>query len=187
LEESNAAVTELREINKANARKVALLESQVKNSLTSDPEDKSGKAAEYVMQLEGAEKLLATSKEQLARAEQTYAQNLKKYKLANKKINEKEERGRQLGQEVKSSEMNARLAKLAQKFNVTDVGGLDNRLSEVEEEMQRKVARNNAVSEVQTDLGINGLAEAEEEERLAKANAKNKLEEYRKKMNLTSN
>jgi len=184
LEESKGLVTELQEHVKVSQREAVLLDSKVKNSLTDDPDDKGGKAAEYVVQLETAQSNLTRNQDQLTKAQTLYANNLKKYQLAQKKIRQKEEAGRQLGQEVKSSETNARLAKLAQKFNV-DVGALDSRLNEAEEEMRRQIARNNAVSEVQVDLGISGLAEAEEEDRLAKASAKNKLEEYRKKMGLT--
>ncbi len=184
LEESKGLVTELQEQVSQDKREVAKLDAKVKASLTDDPEDTRGKAAEYVMQLETAQAALTRNTDQLTKAQQIYANNLKKFQLAQKKIREKEEKGRALGQEVKSSEMNARLAKLAQKFNV-DVGALDSRLNEAEAEMRKKIAQNNAVSEVQTDLGLNGLAEAEEEERLAKAEAKNKLDEYRKKMGLT--
>lgn len=182
LEESKGLVTELQEQVNQFSREVAVLDKKVRNSLLDDPEDSKGKAAEYVVQLESAQNQLNKNKDQLNHATTLYGNNLKKYQLASKKIREKEERGRQLGQEVKSSETNARLARLAQKFNV-DVNGLDNRLNESEAEMRRQIARNNAVSEVQMDLGVSGLAEAEEEERLAKAEAKSKLEEYRKKMN----
>jgi hypothetical protein len=183
LEESKALVTELGEQVKLNMHEVALLDSKVKNSLKDDPKDTRGKAAEYVVQLENAQANLVRNQDQLTKAQTLYANNLKKFQLANKKIRDKEEHGRQLGQEVKSSETNARLARLAQKFHV-DVGALDNRLNEAEADMRKQIARNNAVSEVQIDLGISGVKEAEEEERLAQAAAKSKLDEYRKKMGL---
>lgn len=186
LEESKGLVTELQDQVNQSAREVAVLDRKVQNSLTDDPEDTKGRAAEYLIQLESAQTNLDRNKEQLGHASTLYSNNLKKYQLASKKIREKEGRGRQLGQEVKSSETNARLARLAQKFNV-DVNGLDNRLNEAEAEMRKQIARNNAVSEVQMDLGVSGLAEAEEEDRLARAEAKNKLDEYRKKMNLNKN
>lgn len=185
LEESKGLVTELQEQVKANQRDVSLLDSRIKASLTDDPEDSKGKAADYVMQLEATQASLARNSEQLSKAQTLYANNLKKFQLAQRKIKEKESRGRQLGAEVRSSEMNARLAKLAQKFNV-DVGSLDSRLNEAEEEMRKKIAKNNAVSEVQSDLGVNGLEEAEEEERLARVTANARLDEYKKKMGLKS-
>lgn len=185
LEESKGLVTQLQEQVKADARDVSRLDAKVRNSLTDDPDDTKGKASEYVMQLEVAKTAQTRNTEQLNTAQTIYANNLKKFQLAQKKINEKEVRGRQLGAEVKSSEMNARLAKLAQKFNVNS-DGLDSRLAEAEEEMRNKIAKNNAVSQVQTDLGLNGLAEAEEDDRLARADAKNKLAEYKKSMGLPS-
>lgn len=183
LEESQGLVAELKEQVQESTREVATLDRKVQNSLRDDPEDLKGKAAEYVVQLESAQTNLNRNKEQLDHATTIYSNNVKKYQVAARKIREKEEMGRQLGQEVKSSETNARLAKLAQKFNV-DVSSLDSRLNESAAEMKRQIARNNAVGVVQRDLGVSGLEEAEEEERLAKADAKAKLEEYRKKMNL---
>ncbi len=181
LEESKGLVTQLQDQVKEDQREVNKLDSKVRNSLTDDPEDKGGKAGEYVMQLQAAQANFTRNSEQLKQAQTIYSNNLQKFQLAQKKIRQKEERGRQLGSEVKSSEMNARLAKLAQKFNV-DVGGLDSRLNEAEAEMRKQIAQNNAVSEVQTDLGLNGLEEAKEEERLAKVEANKALDAYREKM-----
>lgn len=183
LEESKGMVGELKDQTDGDQRKVAAAEAKVRVSLSDDPDDAGGKAAEYVMQLEAHKKNLARNSEQLKTAQTMYASNLEKYQLAAGKIRQVQERARNLGQEVKSSEVSAKLARLAQKFNV-NVDGLDSTLAEAESEARRQIARNNAVGEVQTDLGTDGLAEAKEEERLRKAEAKLKLEEYRKNMGL---
>lgn len=183
LEESKALVAELEEQCKTDIREVNKLDAQVKASLTDDPTDASGRAAQYVMNLETSQNNSKRNNEQLTKAKTIYANNLEKFRYAQTKIRQAQDRARNLGVEIKSSETNARLAKLAQKYNV-DVSGLDNRLSEAESEARRQIAKNNAVSEVQADLGLDGLAEAREEERLKNAEAKNKLDEYRKKMGI---
>lgn len=183
LEESKALVTELEEQVKSNAREVSQLDAKVKNSLRADPEDKNGKAGEYVIQLNNKKTELEQNNTQLKQAQTLYSNNLAKFRMAHNKVKAAQERARTLGVELKQSETNAKIAKVAAKFNV-DVGGLDNTVAEAEAEVRRQIARNNAVSQVQTDLGLDGVKELEEEERLKKAEAANALDEYRKSMGL---
>lgn len=183
LEESQGLVAQLSAQVAEDAREVSKCDAKVRHSLTDDPEDKGGKAANYVMQLETAQSAQQRNSEQLQTAKTIYANNLEKFRLAQRKIEEAKNRANNLGVELQSSQTNAKLANLAKKFNV-DVGGLDSVLGEAEKETRRQIAKNNAVGVVQTDLGMDGLAEAREEERLKKAEASAKLEEYRKKMGL---
>jgi phage shock protein A len=184
LEESKGMVTELDLQVQANQREVNTLDARVKASLSVDPDDKSGKAGEYVQKLTVAKGVLTTNQEQLKKVQAIYANNLAKFRLAQGKVKAAGERAKQLGVELKQSETNAKIAKVAAKFNV-NVEGLDDSVAEAEAAMRSQIARNNAVGEVQTDLGLDGVKEAEEEDRLHKAEAKVALEEYRKQMGLT--
>jgi hypothetical protein len=98
--------------------------------------------------------------------------------IARGKIKEAQDRGRQLGVELEMAKTNAKISKLATTVNVNAVNMEG--LGEVEDEMRRQIDKYNAVSDVQSDLGADGLKDLEEEERLRKADAKRKLEEYKK-------
>lgn len=184
LEESKGLVTELNAQVTANHREASLIDNKIKSSLLDDPEDKNGKAGEYAVKLANVKSNLETNQHQLKSAQTMYANNLAKFRLAMSKVARAEERARQLGLELKNSETNAKIAKVAAKFNVS-TGGLDGAVEEAEAAVRGQIARNNAVSEVQTDLGFDGVKEAEEEDRLRKAEAKLALEQYRKDMGLT--
>jgi phage shock protein A len=181
LEESNSLVAELsRQVND-NDRDAKKLDLRVQNSLRDDPDDKGGKAAQYVMDLNAKNTELVTNKEQLASAKKVYESNLARFRNAKNQINAAQARARNLGVELKQSETNAKIARIGAKFNVNTTG-LSNAVSEAEAETRRQIDRNNAVSQVQTDLGLDGLKEAEEEDRLRRAEAASALEDYRKKL-----
>lgn len=184
LEESQALVAELQEQVNDNQRSVNTLDARVKNSLRDDPTDARGKAGEYVTQLNTKKAELAKNEDQLKKAQALYANNLAKFRNAQGKVKTAQERARSLGVDLKQSETNAKIARVAAKFNV-DVSGLDNTVAEAEAQVRRQIARNNAVGQVQTDLGLDGVKEMEEEERLKKAEAASALEEYRRQMGLT--
>jgi phage shock protein A len=180
IEANKALVNSLTRQVADNEREVARLDARVKNSLAEDPEDRNGKAAEYVMQLSVAQSHLAKNKDQLGKVQSLYQNNLKKIEMARGKIKEAQDRGRQLNVELDMAKTSAKISKLATSFNINS-RNLEG-LGEVEEQMRYQIDKYNAVSEVQTDLGTDGLKELEEEDRLRKGEAVRMLEDYKKKM-----
>lgn len=179
LEDSGASVAILQDQVKEDLREVKLQENNLKNSLKDDPEDVGGMGAEYVMKLEAAKKRYEEDNTLFVNAQKLHADNIAKFRAAQTAITAAQERARNLGASIKSSETGAKIARIAKTFNV-DVSGLDNKLAEVEKAARQVIARNNAVSTVQSELGVDVLAKAQEQERLRKAEAKTKLDEYRK-------
>lgn len=180
VEEHKGLVNSLNRQVEDGRREVNRLDARVKASLQDDPNDTSGKAVAYVQQLQVAKNNLAKNEEQLAKANLLYESNIKKIKLAREKIKDAEDRGRQLGVELKMAKTNAAINDLATKNNVS-MKAMDG-LSEIEEELRRQIDAENAKTDVSTDLGVNGLAEAEEEERLRKAEGAALLEQYKKNL-----
>jgi phage shock protein A len=180
IEANKALVNSLTRQVADNEREVAKLDARVKNSLAEDPEDKNGKAAEYVMQLSVAQSHLAKNKDQLGKVQSLYQNNLKKIEMARRKIKEAQDRGKQLNVELDMAKTSAKISKLATSFNINSPN-LEG-LGEVEEQMRNQIDKYNAVSEVQTDMGTDGLKELEEEDRLRKGEAVRMLEDYKKKM-----
>jgi phage shock protein A len=184
LEESKAMVNELESQVKGDQRRVAQLDARIKASLKDDRDDKSGKAGEYAMELATAKANLEKNEAQFKRAQGNHANNLARFRAAQQKVADAKQRARQLGVELKQSATDARLNKMSASFNV-NVGDLDEKLSETEAAVRAQIARNNAVGEVQAELGNDVLADIKEEERLRKAEASSALDEYRKQMDLS--
>jgi phage shock protein A len=160
-------------------REVAVLDARVQASLKDDPDDKSGKAAGYVQQLQRAQENLERNKAQHQKALTLYNNNIKKIQLARQKIKDAENEGKQLGVELKMAKTEAAIADLATKTNV-NIRGVDG-LGEVAEEMRRQIDVQRARGEVATDLGTDGMAEIEEEDRLRKAAGADLLAQYKAK------
>ena len=184
IEANKALVNSLTRQVADNEREVGRLDARVKNSLSEDPQDKSGKAADYVMQLSVSQSHLAKNKEQLGKVQTMYQNNLKKIEMARLKIKEAQDRSKQLNIELDMARTSASISKLATSFNVNSPN-LEG-LGEVEEAMRSQIDKYNAVSQVQTDMGLDGMKELEEEERLRKGEAARMLEEYKKKMPQTA-
>lgn len=180
IESNKALVNSLTRQVADNEHEVARLDARVKNSLADDPQDKSGKAAEYVMQLSISQSHLAKNKDQLVKVQSLYQNNLKKIEMARRKIKEAQDRGKQLNVELDMAKTSAKISKLATGFNINSPN-LEG-LGEVEQQMRDQIDKYNAVSEVQTDMGTDGLKELEEEDRLRKGEAARMLEDYKKKM-----
>lgn len=163
-------------------REVAVLDTRVKNSLKEDPDDKSGKAAGYVVQLQRAQANLDNNRSQHQKALTIYNNNIKKIQLARQKIKDAENEGKQLGVELKMAKTEAAIADLATKTNV-NIKGVDG-LGEVAEEMRRQIDHAKARGEVAADLGTDGMAEIEEEDRLRKAAGADLLAQYKARNNV---
>jgi phage shock protein A len=177
IEENKALVNSLTTQVSSNRTEANRLQARLDNSLADDPEDKSGKAAEYMEKLELAKTHTKTNEGQLNRANALYQTNLKKIQFARQKIKDAQDRGRELGLNLEMAKTDAQISKLAS--TVSTGVSLDG-LGEVEAEMQKQIDRYNAVGQVQSDLGLDGLKEVEEEERLRKADSRVKLEQYKK-------
>lgn len=160
-------------------REVAVLDSRVQSSLKDDPEDTKGNAGRYVAQLQRAQENLARNEAQHTKAVTLYQNNIKKIQLARQKIKDAEDEGKQLGIELKMAKTEAAIANLATSANV-NVKGVDG-LGEVAEEMRRQIDKERAKSDVAADLGTDGMAEIEEEERLRKAAGADLLAQYKAK------
>lgn len=180
LEENKALVNSLNRQVADGKREVALLDARVRNSLLDDPDDKNGKAGVYVQQLQTAQTALATNEGQLERVTAMYQNNLKKIQAARGKIKEAEDRARQIGIELKMAKTEAAIGELSAKCNI-NIKSVDG-LSEAEELARRQIDKYKARGEVATDMGTDGLAEIEEEERLKKAEGAALLEQYKANM-----
>ena len=182
LEEHKSLINSLSRQVEENRKEANVLDARIKASLKDDPQDSKGRAAGYVMQLKTAQNNLKSNEEQLNKATVLYQGNVKKINLARAKIKEAEDKGHQLGLELKMAKTEAVINNLAYSCNV-NLKSVDG-LSEVEEEIRRQIDRERAKGDVATDLGTNGMVEIEEEERLKKAEGAELLEKYKQEMNL---
>ena len=104
----------------------------------------------------------AQNQEQLAMHEGSYENNLKKIQNAMKKLGDVRNRIDKQEADLKMSEAEAEVAKLAEQFNfnvTTDFGQL-------EDVMQKKIDRNRAAVRVSSDMSQEGIASIEAEERM---------------------
>lgn len=177
VEEHKGLVNSLGRQVEDGKREVAVLDARVKASLKDDPEDSKGNAGRYVVQLQRAQENLTRNEAQHQKAMTLYQNNIRKIQLARQKIKDAEDEGKQLGVELKMAKTEAAIADLATKTNV-NVKGVDG-LGEVAEEMRRQIDKERAKGEVAADLGTDGMAEIEEEERLRKASAADLLAQYK--------
>jgi phage shock protein A len=179
VEEHKGLVNSLSRQVEDGKREVAVLDARVKNSLKDDPEDKSGRAGSYVTQLQRAQENLTRNEGQYQKAMALYNNNIRKIQLARQKIKDAEAEGKQLGVELKMAKTEAAIAQLATQTNI-NINSTDG-LGEVAEEMRRQIDKERAKGEVATDLGTDGMAEIEEEERLRRASSAELLEQYKAK------
>jgi hypothetical protein len=184
LEESKAMTKELGDQVAQNRREVAILDARIKNSLRDDPDDTKGKAGEYAMQLKVAQDNLEKNSAQSVLAQTNHANNLARFRAAQKKVKNAKQRAKQIGVELRQSATDAKLAKMSAAFNV-DIGDLEDSVAAAEEACRHQIAKNYAKGEVQAELGNDVLADIEEEERLQKADAAAALDGYRSKMGLS--
>jgi phage shock protein A len=180
VEEHKGLVNSLTRQVEDGKREVAILDARIKTSLKDDPTDSKGNAARYCTQLERAKTNLERNTEQHEKSLQMYTNNIKKIQLARQKIKDAEDEGRQLGVELKMAKTEAAINNLATSARV-NVKGVDG-LSEVAEEMRKQIDKERAKGDVAADLGNDGMAEIEEEERLRKAAGADLLAKYKSEM-----
>jgi len=144
---------------KTNGAHVAKLEAQAKAYLKAGDRET---AAKFAMELEKARGEMNQNLEQLKMHEGSYDNNLKKIKHAGKRLAEVRNKIDSQEAELKMSEAEAEVAKLAESFDFnvsTDFGQL-------EEVIQRKVDKNRAAVRVSADMSNEGVASIEAEQRM---------------------
>jgi phage shock protein A len=157
--------------------RVAKLTSQTKAYLKVGERETASK---FALELQKARTDLAQNQEQLAMHEDAYQNNLKKIQHANRKLAEVKERIHKYDAELKMSEAEAEIAKLAESFNLnvtTDFGQL-------EDLIQRKIDHNRGQVRVATDLSSEGIAEIKAEERLEASMAEDALKDFEVELGL---
>ncbi len=159
LELYRALVEKVNRQVKANEAHVSKLEAQAKAYLKAGDRET---AAKFAMELEKARGELNQNLEQLKMHEGSYDNNLKKIKHAGKRLADVRNKIDSQEAELKMSEAEAEVAKLAESFNFnvsTDFGQL-------EEVIQRKVDKNRAAVRVSADMSNEGVASIEAEQRM---------------------
>lgn len=167
-----------RQVKEAEAH-MAKLEAQAKAYLKAGDRETAGKFALEMEKLRGD---LAQNREQLAMHEQAYNNNLKKIQHATKKLAEVRERINKHEAELKMSEAEAEVAKLAEQFDfnvTTDFGQLENVI-------QEKVDKNRAKVRVSSDMSSKGVADIEAETRMESQMAEDALKKLEMEMGLAT-
>lgn len=130
-------------------------------------------AASFALQLTKAKTALQENQQQLEMHEAAYQNNLKKIQYANKKLVEVKDKIQKYDAELKMSEAEAEVAKLAQTFNMditTDFGQL-------EDVIQRRIDTNRGKARVASDLSSEGIDKIKAEERMEKSMADDALKD----------
>lgn len=157
------------------------LSARIRQNLLDGKEDR---AADCAVQLKQSEKELEVVNKSLSAYEASYETSKKKIQYARKKIEDARENARKLNVDLEMSKAEAKLADLAESFNV-DTNKLDG-LGEVSSEIQRQIDQNRARAEVIRDLNVNSLEDIEEEERMKKAEAQDVLARFKQEMGTKS-
>jgi phage shock protein A len=163
----------------AGSSHVKKLEAEIKAYLKAGERET---AAKFALELQKAKKELAANQEQLDMHEQSYDNNLKKIKHANKKLVEVREKIQKYDAELKMSAAEAEIAALAESFDMnitTDFGQLETII-------QQKIDTNRGKARVAADLSERGVAEIEAEERMQTALADQALAEFEVELGLRS-
>jgi phage shock protein A len=177
LEMYRALVEKVSRQVKANEAHVAKLAAQAKAYLSAGDRETASK---FALELEKAKAEMAQNVEQLKMHEGAYDNNLKKIQHAGKKLAEVRSRIDKQEADLKMSEAEAEVAKLAEQFNfnvTTDFGQLDDVL-------QRKIDRNRAAVRVSADMSNEGLASIEAESRMESQMAEDALKRLEAEMGI---
>lgn len=167
-----------RQVREEEAR-MAKLEAQAKAYLKAGDRETAGKFALEMEKLRGD---LNQNREQLAMHEAAYQNNVKKIQHATKKLAEVRERINKHEANLKMSEAEAEVAKLAEQFDfnvTTDFGQLDNII-------QERVDKNRAKVRVASDLSTRGIADIQAEERMEQVMAEDALAKLEREMGLST-
>jgi phage shock protein A len=153
-----------------NEAHVTKLQAQAKAYLKAGDRETASK---FALELQKGKQQLASNQEQLQMHETAYQNNLKKIQHANKKLVEVKDKIHRYDAELKMSEAEAEVAKLAATFDMnvtTDFGQL-------ETVIQGKIDGNRGKARVAADLSSQGLASIDAEERMEKSMAEDALKD----------
>jgi phage shock protein A len=160
-------------------RHIQQLEAQAKAYLKAGDR---ATAAKFALEMEKAKKDLEANREQLAMHEQAYNNSLAKIQHATKKLGEVREKIQRYDAELKMSEAEAEVAKLAETFNfnvTTDFGQL-------EQVVQERIDKNRGAVRVAADLSSRGVAEIEAEQKMEQVMAEDALKRLEMDMGLVT-
>jgi len=158
--------------NEAHAKR---LEAQAKAYLQANDRETAGK---FAVELQKARQAVAENRQQLEVHEQAYQNNLKKIQRANQKLVEVRERIQKYDADLRMSEAEAEIAKLAESFDLnvtTDFG-------QIEQVIQQRIDTNRGKARVAADLSQKGVADIQAEERMEKVLAEDALKELEVEM-----
>ncbi len=155
------------------------LEAQAKAYLKAGDRDTAGK---FALELQKARVQAAENRQQLDLHEQAYQNNLKKIQHANQKLIDVRQKIQKYDAELRMSEAEAEIAKLAESFDVnvtTDFG-------QIEQVIQQRIDTNRGRVRVAADLSQKGIAEIQAEERMEKVMADDALRNLEVELGLKS-
>jgi len=162
----------------ASTRKhIAGLEARIQAYLSAGDRDT---AARFALELERARHNLAENEAQLELQEQAYANNVTKIKFASRKLAEVRQRIAHHDSELKMSQAEAELAKLAGSFDfdlTTDFG-------QIEQVIEDKVTLNRGKVRVASDLSGDRVIDVEHEQAAETAMADQALRRFEKQLSL---
>lgn len=147
---------------------MAKLEAQAKAYLKAGDRET---AAKFALEMEKLRKDLEENRGQLQMHEQAYDNNVRKIQHATKKLADVKRRIDRQEAELKMSEAEAEVAKLAEQFNfnvTTDFG-------QVESVLQDRIDKNRAKVRVAADMSGRGVAEIDAEQRMEQQMAEDAL------------
>lgn len=160
-------------------RRIAQLEAQAKAYLKAGDRDTAGKFALEMEKLRGD---IRQNEEQLAMHEQAYNNNLLKIQHAGKKLADVRSRINKHEAELKMSEAEAEVAKLAEQFDfnvTTDFGQLETVLNE-------RIDKNRAKVRVSADMSTKGIADIQAEQNMEQNMAEDALRKLESEMGLAT-
>ncbi len=158
-----------RSMNEAEKQHAKLV-AQAKAYLRAGDRETAGKFALEAQKLKAR---MEDQQKQLEMHELSYENNLKKIQHASKKLHEVRDKIQQYDAELKMSEAEAEVAKLAEsfQFNVTTDFG------QLEDVVQRRIDANRGKARVASDLSREGLADIHAEEQMESILAEDALKE----------
>ncbi len=177
LEQYRALVDRVGRQVAAGKARVAELEAKTRAYLQAGQRDG---AAECALQMQRVQKDVAENEAQLKMHETAYNNNLTKIKHASKKLGNVRDKIQKYDAELKMSQAEAEMAKLAQDFNfdvTTDFG-------QIEQVLQDKIGLNRAKARVSADLSGQGVEEVKQEQAVEKAQAEMALQQFEVQMGL---
>lgn len=153
------------------------LEAKAKAYLTAGDRET---AARFALELQKAKQELAENEAQLQMHESAYQNNLEKIKHANHKLAGVREKIRKYDAELKMSEAEAEVAKLAESFDfnvTTDFG-------QIESVIQNRIDENRGRARVAADLSERGMDDVRAEQRMEASLAEQALQDLERELGL---